>query len=661
MRLIALLVCLNTYLVAGQSIWTNAITDPNPSASNPFTAGQTFDANITVSGIGRGAGITAVAAVDRYAASSWNTAAIDMTAYFEFTLTPNAGCEIDFTSFVYVGQASGTGPTSFAFRSSIDGYTANIGAPTATGTTIDLSGATYQNITTSVTFRLYGWAASGGGGTFSVNSFTFNGTVTCSACSGPVAEPTAETTSDTVDAITCTSAQLSWTASVDADNVIVVVSTGAISDVPADGTNYTANSVFGSGEELVAADAQYVVYNGSGTSVTVSGLTPGTTYNYAIFGYDGVVTDCEENYLTGGVFGSFTTLTGCVTTSPQITSIMVNSCNGSNEGTDELIVFENGSDPINVDDMVIDLPNSTWCNSGCGGNTIVNNSTYVNDLNAMAGCALFVYADPIPAGATVIIFTGDPPSTVLDYSSQCGAPGAPFYVLFLNNTSLTGNFANTGTSLKDINITFGPGVSDSVTYLPDDVDNVDGGTVAFDDAGNPSYFVSDGCVYPLALRLLSFQAATSGEAIILEWLCGKTGTGEFEVQRSADGIHFEKAGAVMANSDQPKLNYSFTDKTPFEGLCYYRLVFHQQEQQDIVSIIISVLRPDGDVIFTNGQLLFGFDDHSTKSRQVRIYSMHGGLVLVSSASDGTVIDFPYSGLFIIEIEGVNNRRKIVCL
>lgn len=236
----------------------------------------------------------------------------------------------------------------------------------------------------------------------------------CAGCTGPVAQPTTETTAD-VATPGCTSVTIDWTNG-NGDNVIVVISTGAIGSTPADGTAYTGSTTYGGGETIGAN--QFVVYNGSGTSVTVTGLAIGTTYNYAIFGYDGVQADCEENYLTGGNFGSFTTLASCGTA--EITTLMVNSCSGSSEGTDELIVIQNGDEAINIDDMIIDLPNTSWCNSGCGGNTIGNSPTYLADLNTMAGCTpdLFVYADPIPAGATIIIFTGNPPTTVLDYSAN---------------------------------------------------------------------------------------------------------------------------------------------------------------------------------------------------------------------------------------------------
>ena len=111
------------------SIFTNPITNSNPSASNPFNSGQTVDPNATASGIGRGAGLTANAGGDRYNAASWNLPSLDPTDYFTWTMTPNSGYELDFASFVYTGQRSNTGPNTFAFRSSVDGFTSNIGAP----------------------------------------------------------------------------------------------------------------------------------------------------------------------------------------------------------------------------------------------------------------------------------------------------------------------------------------------------------------------------------------------------------------------------------------------------------------------------------------------------------------------------------------------------
>lgn len=185
MKLRLLLITLiSGYFACAQSIFENPITGTNPSTSNPYTIGQTFDSNITVSGISRGSGINAASANDRYSANNWNSGSLNTAKYFEFTLTPNSGYEINFISFVYIGQASGTGATNFAFRSSLDGYTANIGSPNVSGT-ISLAAGTFQNIASPITFRFYGWGASSATGTFSINDFVFNGTVV-PTCTPPV-------------------------------------------------------------------------------------------------------------------------------------------------------------------------------------------------------------------------------------------------------------------------------------------------------------------------------------------------------------------------------------------------------------------------------------------------------------------------------------------
>ncbi|UMY66633.1 MULTISPECIES: hypothetical protein [unclassified Flavobacterium] len=172
-----------------QSIFTNPITGTNPNTANPYTTGQTVASNMTVSGIGRGTGVTGSNANDRYNATGWNSGSLDTNDYFEFTMTPASGYQISLVSLVYTGQTSGTGPTNFALRSSVDSYASNIGTPTATGATISLSGASYQNLTSAITFRLYGWGASAAGGTFSINDFTFNGTVsTVGALDGNIVE-----------------------------------------------------------------------------------------------------------------------------------------------------------------------------------------------------------------------------------------------------------------------------------------------------------------------------------------------------------------------------------------------------------------------------------------------------------------------------------------
>jgi hypothetical protein len=77
------------------------------------------------------------------------------------------------------------------------------------------------------------------------------------------------------------------------DEVMIVGSaTGSVTTAPTgDGTAYSANSTFGSGTDI--GSGEYDVYEGLGNSVTVSGLTNGTTYCFTIF------TRCGTDWSTG--------------------------------------------------------------------------------------------------------------------------------------------------------------------------------------------------------------------------------------------------------------------------------------------------------------------------------------------------------------------------
>jgi len=160
----------------GQSIWTNPITGTNPGLTSPYTTGDVKDANIAVSGISRGSANGGNVANNRYNANNWTGGVFTPTRCFEWTLTPNAGYRIDFSSLVYSAQISSTGPVLYALRSSVDGFASNIGTVTM-GTNVTISLASFAGITGAITFRMYAHTASSGSGTFSINDFTFNGSV----------------------------------------------------------------------------------------------------------------------------------------------------------------------------------------------------------------------------------------------------------------------------------------------------------------------------------------------------------------------------------------------------------------------------------------------------------------------------------------------------
>ncbi len=132
------------------------------------------------------------------------------------------------------------------------------------------------------------------------------------SCTGdPVCAPPSTQASNINANADYTSITLSWTRG-NGDAVIVLAKEGsAVDKDPVFGTSYTADSDFGSGEEI--GTGNYVVYNGTGTSVTVTGLTEGSTYNFAIYEYF----TSDNCYLTPGATASAT----CLVHPPAITSV----------------------------------------------------------------------------------------------------------------------------------------------------------------------------------------------------------------------------------------------------------------------------------------------------------------------------------------------------
>ena len=78
--------------------------------------------------------------------------------------------------------------------------------------------------------------------------------------------------------------------------LLIVAKAGSIpSTALSNATTYAANPAFGLGSELPAGSRQYVVYQGSGTSVTITGLTNGTAYYFKAFVTNG------DGYSNGSV------------------------------------------------------------------------------------------------------------------------------------------------------------------------------------------------------------------------------------------------------------------------------------------------------------------------------------------------------------------------
>jgi Bacterial Ig-like domain/Secretion system C-terminal sorting domain/Endonuclease/Exonuclease/phosphatase family len=180
------------------SFYVHAQSDLLTWESSGLVGNETsFSSNSNILGVGtavitRGAGLSVATNANRINATNWAIsatvdAAVTGNKYFEFTITPNTGKKITVSQFVFNYERSGTGPSSLTVRSSVDGYVNNLGSVAGLAQTI--SSANIINITgitdiaTAITFRIYGFNATGTGGSGGFenaagNDFIVKGAVT---------------------------------------------------------------------------------------------------------------------------------------------------------------------------------------------------------------------------------------------------------------------------------------------------------------------------------------------------------------------------------------------------------------------------------------------------------------------------------------------------
>lgn len=214
-------------------------TEPTASASNPTFSNITpTSIDVTVAG-GTGLGPVGGYIVTRKIGSAPLTAPTDGTVY---TTASTIGGD----PVVYVGAAT----------------TFTDGSLTAL---------------TNYYYNVYVYSGTGALTNYKTTSPGTGNTTTL--CTPPVTQATGVTFGTT----TAGTMVINWTNG-SGNNRIVIVNSSPITFVPNSGTSYTANTDFSSGTDLGAG--QKCVFNGAGSTVTISGLSGGTTYYVAVYDYN---------------------------------------------------------------------------------------------------------------------------------------------------------------------------------------------------------------------------------------------------------------------------------------------------------------------------------------------------------------------------------------
>ncbi|RMG58194.1 MAG: hypothetical protein D6722_23880, partial [Bacteroidetes bacterium] len=201
--------------------------------------------------------------------------------------------------------------------------------------------------------------------------------------------PTQPSTSLNITAIEGDRFTLSWTSGNGVRRIVLARAGSPVAVTPTDGVDYTASSTFGSGDVL--AGGTYVVYDGSGTATGVFGLSPATTYHFAIFEYNG--SGASTLYLSGSpLSGSASTISAPLV---QASNLAFSNVTGNSmqigftpgNGTGTLLLMKAGApvdaDPVDNGNYVANSVFGNGSQLGTGNRVVyqgVGNSVTVTNL-----------------------------------------------------------------------------------------------------------------------------------------------------------------------------------------------------------------------------------------------------------------------------------------
>ncbi|GCC51643.1 hypothetical protein SanaruYs_18710 [Chryseotalea sanaruensis] len=208
--------------------------------------------------------------------------------------------------------------------------------------------------------------------------------------------PSVAATNFTVSNLDGSRFRANWTRG-NGGKILVVASLSATfngAGVPADGTDYDADATFGSGNSIGAGN--FVVYEGTGTNVTINGLVFGTTYFLRMYEFNGTTFSTQYN-TTGVLSGSGTTLSPptigstdlVATTTGNTASLTWTRGNGMRS----LVILQSGSspdNPVNYTNYSANASFGSGSTVGTNGRVVYfNTSNTVNIINLQPNTQYF--------------------------------------------------------------------------------------------------------------------------------------------------------------------------------------------------------------------------------------------------------------------------------
>jgi trimeric autotransporter adhesin len=408
-------------------------TDPTPL---PAAAGLVADSFRAVGAISANPN-----ASGRFSFTGWPTGAtngsdvftgnMDLTKYYEVTITPLPNYTLRLDSITFTLQRSSTGIRQYAVRSSLDAYASNLPAfidpanpnlQVVSGNVFQVSdatssaengskirvGASFTNVAGPVTFRFYGWNAEGTGGTFSIDNVLFGGAATIAAAAPNVIVSTNSLNFPATNAFDISQPK-TYTVKAENLNSPLIISASSPYFVSADNINYSSSL------SLAPSD----VVNDKTIYVKFSPTTAGT--------FNGTITNSSNGANTKTI-----AVTGDGVDPANLTFNFDNCTSAGTPGS--------GFMPYSVTGP------QTWACSNFG-----RNNTHGVDMNAFAGGTAVENEDWLISPRLIIRDLNLP---ILRFWSRGEFSGPPLQLLI--STDYDGSSDPNTATWKDLNASFPP-------------------------------------------------------------------------------------------------------------------------------------------------------------------------------------------------------------
>jgi gliding motility-associated-like protein len=186
----------------------------------------------------------------------------------------------------------------------------------------------------------------------------------------------------------------------------------------------------------------------------------------------------------------------------EIESILVDGCDGGNEGQNEMVTFRVGSVALNTANLTVTWPNglNPWLGI-CQNTTTAAKVAAINSSITACGLLVEPVGGVLPANSKILMIT----SESMNPNAQSFANlSETLTVIFQCTGNTSGHFANFGTGTRTLTMNFSspPGCSDVVVYDRAQLLNQsqvpgaqDGGAVLYNAVGTPTY-INNGCAVP---------------------------------------------------------------------------------------------------------------------------------------------------------------------